>query len=66
MVKRIEFPEKAVPIVFGNARYKVLRGGRGGGKSWAYARYLVIKAAFSSLRILCAREEERRAGRPGM
>lgn len=34
----------------------VLRGGRGGAKSWEIARYLVVKAAYEPHRILCARE----------
>lgn len=38
------------------ARYKVMYGGRGGGKSWSIARVLVLLATMSKLRILCARE----------
>lgn len=38
------------------ARYKIYYGGRGGAKSWAFARALVIMAAETRLRILCARE----------
>ncbi|HHW4683729.1 MAG TPA: phage terminase large subunit, partial [Xylella sp.] len=38
------------------ARYKVMYGGRGGGKSWSIARVLVSLATLSKLRILCARE----------
>ena len=53
---RIQFPEKVVPVLFGKGRLKVLHGGRGGAKSWAFARYLVIRAAREKLRILCARE----------
>ena len=56
MLDQIEFPEKAIPVLFGTARYKVLRGGRGGAKSWSIARYLLIKAMFEKLRILCTRE----------
>ena len=37
-------------------RYKVFHGGRGGGKSWAVARGLLIKALESRKRIICARE----------
>lgn len=37
-------------------RYRVYYGGRGGGKSWAIAQSLIIRAANSPLRILCARE----------
>jgi phage terminase large subunit len=41
------------------ARYRVLYGGRGSGKSWGVARALLIKAAQKPLRILCAREVQR-------
>ena len=37
-------------------RYKIAWGGRGGLKSWTYARALLIAAATTPLRILCARE----------
>lgn len=37
-------------------RYKVAYGGRGGGKSWAYADALLALGAAQELRILCARE----------
>jgi len=56
MLNLIELPEKIVPIIYGKARYKVLRGGRGSAKSWSIARYLVLKAAFGKFRILCTRE----------
>lgn len=40
-------------------RYKIARGGRGSGKSWAFARMLVIRSCFPKarpIRALCARE----------
>lgn len=40
-------------------RYKVCEGGRGGGRSWAYARALIIEGAQQPLRILCTREIQR-------
>lgn len=53
----VEFPETIVSVLFGGpARYRVLYGGRGSGKSWAAARALLIKGAQKPLRILCARE----------
>ncbi|SHL42479.1 phage terminase large subunit [Nitrosospira sp. Nsp11] len=52
---RAEFPEK-LEFLFHPARYKCLYGGRGGAKSWGVARALLIQAAASPLRILCARE----------
>jgi phage terminase large subunit len=42
--------------LFKKARYKVFYGGRGGAKSWAFARSLLTLAANFKLRILCARE----------
>lgn len=38
------------------SRYKVAYGGRGSGKSWAFAMMLLILGTKSPLRILCARE----------
>lgn len=40
-------------------RYKVAYGGRGGLKSWQYARALLFHAAVSSKRILCTREVQK-------
>ncbi|NJN70831.1 MAG: PBSX family phage terminase large subunit [Nitrospira sp.] len=40
-------------------RYKVCLGGRGGGRSWAYARALLIAAWQKPLRVLCTREIQR-------
>jgi phage terminase large subunit len=54
-VRRAEFPEK-LRFLFDAARYKILYGGRGGAKSWGVARALLIQAATTPLRILCARE----------
>lgn len=52
------FPPK-LDFLFRPARYKVAYGGRGGAKSWAYARALLINAATRKLRILCAREVQK-------
>jgi len=38
------------------ARYKVMYGGRGGGKSWTIARVLLLDGLQNPGRILCARE----------
>lgn len=51
----IEFPE-ALDFLFEPSRYKVLYGGRGGGKSWGIARALLILGTQKPLRVLCARE----------
>ena len=59
-VKQIEtdLPEAFEPL-FEPSRYKAFWGGRGGGKSWAFARALLIKSLQKPLRILCAREVQK-------
>ena len=52
---KAEFPIK-LQCLFEKQRYKVLYGGRGGAKSWGVARALLILAAKSPTRVLCARE----------
>jgi phage terminase large subunit len=49
------FPGALNPL-FKPARYKILYGGRGGGKSWGIATYLLLEAARRPLRVLCCRE----------
>lgn len=51
----VEVPRKLL-FLFQHARYKVAHGGRGGAKSWAFARALLALGASKPLRILCARE----------
>lgn len=50
-----KFPTK-LKFLFFPKRYKVAYGGRGGAKSWGFARALLIKGTEQPLRILCARE----------
>lgn len=50
-----ELPDKLATL-FKPKRYKVLYGGRGGGKSMGVARALLILGMQKPLRILCARE----------
>ncbi len=50
-----KFPNK-LDFLFEPHRYKVAYGGRGSGKSWSFARALLIKAANEPTRVLCARE----------
>lgn len=49
------FPE-ALQFLFQPARYKVAYGGRGGTKSWGFARALLIRGAAQPTRVLCTRE----------
>ena len=45
--------------MFKPQRYKIAYGGRGGAKSWGFARALLILAAQKPLRVLCARETQK-------
>lgn len=51
----VRFP-KATQFLFKPSRYKVLRGGRGSGKSWTVARALILLCMNRQLRVLCTRE----------
>jgi phage terminase large subunit len=53
-----QFPDK-LQFLFKPQRYKVAYGGRGGAKSWGFARALLILGAQKPLRILCARETQK-------
>ena len=53
-----DFPEK-LAFLFTPMRYKVARGGRGSGKSWGFARALLLQAATKPLRVLCTREVQK-------
>lgn len=52
---RAEFPGK-LQFLFQPKRYKVAYGGRGGAKSWGFARALLLLASMNPIRILCCRE----------
>jgi phage terminase large subunit len=51
-----EVPEYTEGLLLPGYRYRVLYGGRGGGRSWTVARTLLSKGATQRLRILCTRE----------
>jgi phage terminase large subunit len=51
----IDFAEAFEPL-FLPARYKIYYGGRGSGKSWAFARALLVIASKKKVRVLCTRE----------
>jgi phage terminase large subunit len=54
----VEFPD-ALRFLFEPARYKVAYGGRGSGKSWGFARALLLLASMRRMRVLCAREVQK-------
>ncbi len=55
MISNIQLPEWADKLNT-PSRYKVMYGGRGGGKSWTIARALLIDGIKNPGRILCTRE----------
>lgn len=52
---QIEIPEYA-GCLLEPKRYKIMYGGRGGGKSWAFAIVLLSMGMTRPIRVLCARE----------
>lgn len=56
MSERRNLPGWARPLVLQQHRYKVMHGGRGGGKSWAVAMALLLLGVQAPIRVLCARE----------
>ena len=52
----IKLPEKVIEPLFGSKRYVGLWGGRGGGKSYAVATYIIIRCLERPTRVLCVRE----------
>lgn len=54
-VAQVDFPKK-LQFLFHPKRYKIAYGGRGGAKSWGFARALLVLGAGRPIRVLCARE----------
>lgn len=52
----IDVPEILLPIYTTDKRYIAIRGGRGSGKSWSVADFLLCKGLESRKRVLCTRE----------
>lgn len=52
------FPRK-LDFLFRPSRYKVARGGRGSGKSWGFARALLLRCSQERTRVLCTREVQK-------
>lgn len=54
-VERLAIPAVFAPL-FEPHRYKIFHGGRGGGKSWAFADAFITRSLEGTFRFLCARE----------
>lgn len=52
---RVTFPQWAMNL-FRPFRYKIVYGGRGAGRSWAFARAILLICARKATRVLCTRE----------
>jgi phage terminase large subunit len=52
----VEMPEVMLGLFDGPARYRVCYGGRGAGRSWSFARALIVKSLERRIRLLCCRE----------
>ena len=52
----MQIPEPFEPLLRSNHRIKFYYGGRGGGKSYAFADSLLVAAQNRKLRIVCLRE----------
>lgn len=58
LLPKLALPAALEPI-WQPRRYKVMHGGRGGGKSWSVAGALLTMAAARPLRVLCTREVQK-------
>lgn len=52
----VQIPEIFNPLLQTKIRYKLFYGGRGGGKSYAFADSLLLKARENNIYVLCIRE----------
>ena len=55
---KVTIPPKFKPLLTEHYRYKLYYGGRAGGKSFAFADCLIIKARQTTQRIACVRETQ--------
>lgn len=54
----VEVPEKLLGI-FQRKRYFVAHGGRGSGKSWTFAKAIILQSFSKTTRVLCTREVQK-------
>lgn len=62
MELNIEIPNKLLFLLTDKIRYKVAYGGRGGAKSHAFARALIVRSMERKVRVLCTRELQNSIG----
>jgi hypothetical protein len=55
---KVCMPEVVGDTLARKIRYKVLYGGRGGGKSWGIAQYIIARMYEKRTRVVCARETQ--------
>lgn len=58
-IPQVEIQEVFLPLLTLKKRYKLYHGGRGGGKSYAFADALLILTQTKSMRIACIREVQK-------
>ncbi len=60
--KMLDIPDKLLPLldpdVFNKYQYFIIKGGRGGGKSQAIARFILYLAEKYRMRVVCGRETQ--------
>ena len=54
----VQIPDK-LTFLFTPYRYKVAYGGRGSGKSWSFAKAMLLQAFSKTTRVLCTREVQK-------
>lgn len=55
-IRQLRIADKLIPLFAANTRYKLAYGGRGSGKSWGFAAYLLASGQRRPLKIACMRE----------
>ena len=56
---KIQIPNKLIPLFKADRRFIVIYGGRGSGKSWGVALYILTRALQTKTRVLCCREVQK-------
>ena len=59
MSLKIQIPNKLIPLFKSDRRFISIYGGRGSGKSWGVALYILTRALQTKTRVLCCREVQK-------